>query len=606
MRPKHMFAAVLFFMCSLSALGVLAQLLSPGELSKDHARLEGDTQCTQCHSSGRSVETGLCTKCHTDIGADLRAGKGLHGREFKSDPCAHCHVEHRGAAHELVRWPGGSRERFDHTKTGFALRGAHQKASCNDCHKHRSARGAPTLLGASSACGSCHEDPHEKRFGDDCKSCHNDSAWRPASLTRFDHDRARFSLEGKHQQVACATCHGEPAKYRGLAFERCTSCHDDPHRDKFGGECTSCHGEASWQKVDMKRATHPGLSILGGHARVACTSCHDQGLSAAPKRGSRCVSCHAAVHEAKFGNNCGECHKGIRWLGLPEPLGREVHARTAFPLRGDHERVDCEACHSRKLPAKQRFRELRYERCLDCHQDSHRGEFAKRDAGECRACHDEHGFRPSLFDHQAHAGTAFPLLGSHIAVPCASCHGSQRPRLDFRLQKQQCADCHENPHGDQFAKELQTRGCAHCHSEKSWHEPSIDHSTWPLTGAHGLVACAACHTPTQADAKAGAGASYRGVPRDCEGCHDDVHRGQFRLTAPRRACRDCHDTAQFELARFDHERMTGYALEGGHERVACEACHRRETLRNGETAVRYRLTYRRCADCHADPHSGAP
>jgi hypothetical protein len=378
----------------------------------------------------------------------------------------------------------------------------------------------------------------------------------------------------------------------------------DPHRDRFGGECTSCHKETDWKDVSMTRGAHPGLSLTGGHSRVACVACHDQGVSSAPKKGSRCVSCHAPVHEAKFGNNCSECHKRIQWLGLPEPLGREVHERTSFPLHGKHAQVDCAACHTPGLPARQRFRDLRYTRCLDCHQDSHRGEFSAREGGDCVSCHDEQGFRPSLFDHQAHASTDFPLEGQHVAVPCSGCHGATRPRLSFRLDdKRACATCHENPHGDQFAAEMKTDGCAHCHSPSDWHQPKIDHGTWPLTGAHALTVCGACHEPSAADKKAGRGASYRGAPRTCEGCHEDKHMGQFRLTEPVRACGDCHDTTQFTIERFDHTRMTGYALDGKHAKVECEGCHLTTTLRNGDTTTRYRLTYKRCTDCHADPHS---
>lgn len=594
-----------FAACCFSAQEAHAQLFSPGELSKVHSKLEGDDKCLDCHSSGRKIETALCTKCHAEIGTQLAHRDGLHGREYGSKPCAQCHVEHRGAAHQLVRWPGGARERFDHGSTGFALQGAHRGQDCDECHTQHNERGVRTFLKADAACVSCHKDPHDKRFGNECRACHNEVRWTDVTLKQFDHDHARFKLEGKHQQVKCESCHGTPPKYRGLQFASCTSCHTDPHAGRLGANCASCHSEQGWNDLGMQRSSHPGLSILGGHARVSCNSCHDRGLDSAPSKGARCVSCHQPVHEARFGTHCEDCHKRIQWLGLPEPLGRSVHSKTAFPLRGEHEEVACGRCHSPKLPAQARFRELSFDRCTGCHKDAHNREFSARDGGECAACHDEHGFRPTRFDPTSHADTAFPLEGRHMAVPCGSCHGNQKPRLNFKLEKKECAQCHQNPHGSQFAAEMSAGGCAHCHTPKDWQEPRIDHRTWPLTGAHGLAPCRACHEPTPEDSKAGRGASYRGVPRDCQGCHDDVHMGQFRLTQPLRTCEECHDTTQFELPRFEHLRLTGYPLEGAHELLSCARCHPSEKLKSGETATRFRLPYSRCADCHADPHGQA-
>jgi hypothetical protein len=70
-----------------------------------------------------------------------------------------------------------------------------------------------------------------------------------------------------------------------------------------------------------------------------------------------------------------------------------------------------------------------------------------------------------------------------------------------------------------------------------------------------------------------------------------------------RACTECHDTRTFKLSEFDHALKTGYPLDGEHQKVPCTGCHRSESLHNGATAVRYRLTYKACADCHRNPHA---
>jgi hypothetical protein len=272
---------------------------------------------------------------------------------------------------------------------------------------------------------------------------------------------------------------------------------------------------------------------------------------------------------------------------------------------GKHVDVACSSCHKPTLARNARYRELQFARCSNCHQDPHAERFQARNQGECGGCHSEAGFRPSRFGIAQHATTRFPLAGHHAAVACSKCHdrpATEGRRLDWSTTKLRCADCHENPHGTQFAREMQQNGCATCHSAAGWDVPKIDHSIWPLTGVHASTACASCHRATGADRKAGKGPSYLLAPRECDGCHQDVHRGQFRLQEPKRACDFCHTTAAFKIANFDHTSRTGYALEGNHRTLRCGQCHASVSTQSGVSTVRYRLGYRRCRDCHADPH----
>lgn len=600
--PASLVVAVVVVASSLVAERATSQLLSPGPLSRDHAELEGDDKCGRCHSTGRRVDRNQCLSCHTDLRSRIQAGQGLHGREYRNRDCGQCHVDHLGRNAPLVRWPGGNRDRFDHRLSGWPLRGAHARVECRECHDRRNARGHATFLGAPTACAQCHDDPHAGRFGNQCQSCHDEGRWSNVRMQDFDHSRTRFPLRGAHQRVQCRACHGEPARYRGIEFASCTSCHRDPHFGRHGENCVRCHSESSWTDQDRMRREHPGTPLINGHARVACRACHDQGLDHRPSQGDACAACHRPVHEANFGRNCQQCHASIKWTGLQDRIGRRAHSQTPFPLRGRHESVDCAACHKPEMPRAQRYRGLEFDACKACHSDRHDGEFAQRDGGECAPCHSERGFRPTLFGVRAHATTSFPLEGRHEAVACGACHTGARPRLSFRVERDACADCHENPHGDQFAREMAQGGCAHCHSPGGWDRPNIDHSVWPLTGAHAQAHCNQCHSPSEADRRAGRGASYRGVPRDCGGCHDDRHAGQFRLTEPRRECDFCHETSQFEISRFDHRRKTGYALTGAHRQVECAQCHTTVALADGTETERWRLGYRECSDCHANPH----
>ncbi|MFZ1866088.1 MAG: hypothetical protein WAU39_17840 [Polyangiales bacterium] len=509
-----------------------AQFLSPGKLTNAHADLEGDAKCNECHSTGQRLDTDACLGCHDDLRARIRQQAGLHGREYRGQDCGQCHVEHLGRNAKLVRWPGGTRERFDHRQAGWPLKGAHAPVKCDDCHDRKNRRGHATFLGLKTDCVSCHEDPHEGRFAN--------------------------------------------------------------------AECTSCHNETDWSQVTNARSNHPGLSLAGGHAKTKCEACHDKGNTNPPSAGAECVACHAQVHQAKFGDRCENCHANIRWFGLPRRVGLRAHPMTAFPLEGMHSEVACNRCHLPKLPVARRYRGLKYSACTDCHRDAHRGEFGSTD---CATCHDEQGFWPTSFSVAQHGRTDFPLEGKHQAVPCSSCHSGKRPRYDLRVKSRQCADCHENPHGDQFAKEMAEGGCASCHSSSGWDAPKIDHSSWPLTGVHASTPCDSCHQASPGDRARGSGATYRGAPRECSGCHTDVHAGQFRLTPPERECDACHVTVSFEIESFDHAELADYPLEGVHADLKCVACHRKERLRSGSKVIRYRLGYTECADCHANPHA---
>jgi hypothetical protein len=579
-----------------------AQLLSPGPLVNAHASIDGDSNCGKCHESGKQVVAKLCLDCHKDLAAEMAASRGLHGKQYKNKPCEECHVDHLGRNAKLVRWPGGSMDKLDHSLTGWSLDAGHTKPKCLDCHKKTSPLGKPVFLGTSTACASCHKDPHNGKFGTECQKCHGVNDWVGFDRRAFDHKLSNYPLTGKHTTVACEKCHtGTPPKWKPLVFSTCDSCHQDPHAGQFKPKaCSSCHDTNAWDvAADKMRSSHPKLSLANGHARVKCETCHDRGNDKPPSKGGACKSCHPPIHIAKFGNHCESCHASIRWVGLPEATGRDNHGKTRYALAGKHGAVDCLACHPKAKPQAKRFRNLAFGRCDACHADPHKGEFAARDKGECAACHTVNGFAPTRFGLAEHGTTKFALEGKHIATPCGGCHPGARPRLSFVVAKQACADCHANPHGTQFESEMAKGGCASCHTALDWHQAKIDHSTWPLVGAHSRTPCTSCHGEQKKGAEP---AAYRGLPRECEGCHDDIHAGQFRQTQPVKACKTCHTADTFQIARsFDH-RTTRYPLEGKHVALGCEKCHATETLRNGTTAVRWRLGYLQCKDCHANPH----
>lgn len=578
-----------------------AQLLSPGPLAAAHGNIDSDDDCSKCHESGKQVVARLCLGCHKDLGAEIAGNRGLHGQAYKGKPCEDCHVEHLGRSAKLVRWPGGNMNALDHDQTGWKLEGGHKGPACSKCHTKTSPLGKPQFVATPTACGQCHADPHKGRFSAACQKCHNVTKWQQFDEHAFDHSVTRYPLTGMHAPVACDKCHGAPPKWQPLQFATCDSCHADPHNGQFRPKtCAQCHDTKGWNASDASvRGSHPKLSLANGHAPVACKACHDRGNDRPPAKGSTCVACHANVHDAPFGNRCEQCHASIKWLGLPESIGRASHEKTKYPLDGKHRDTACAACHVPSRPENARFRKVAFNRCTACHADKHEGEFGKDD---CATCHSVNGFSPTTFGVAQHVQTGYTLDGKHAATPCSGCHPGTRPRTSWKQPKQQCDQCHENPHGTQFENEMKVDGCAHCHTPYSWTQAKIDHSTFPLTGAHARATCVGCHGNVAQGAEAGA---FRGVPRDCEGCHEDVHAGQFRTgDQPAKACATCHTTEQWKIERFDHTK-TRYPLEGAHEKLACAKCHPTEELHDGTQAVRYRLGYFACRDCHADPH-GSP
>jgi hypothetical protein len=200
--------------------------------------------------------------CHDQVAADLRAQRGFHGRSpaASGGDCRSCHSEHRGRDADVV---GLDRESFDHGVADFALRGAHTRVACAQCHTP-----GKRFSEAPSDCGACHgkADPHAGSLGSDCAGCHVERSWKEA---RFDHAETKFALDGKHEAVECALCH--PAQRYAGTPQACNGCHalNDDTRDATGRECeVSQHGRLEGGAL-RPRPRH-ALRADGAHATAAC------------------------------------------------------------------------------------------------------------------------------------------------------------------------------------------------------------------------------------------------------------------------------------------------------------------------------------------------
>lgn len=589
--------------------------ISPGELSRAHEQLEGIANCTQCHEQGKEITGAKCLACHVEIRTAIESKHGLHFRN-SSSTCVSCHKEHLGRSAHITQFDPKS---FDHGKTGYPLNGKHAAVACESCHASnrivnsvvlQSLQQHPrqTYLGLPDQCLGCHADRHGGSLGKNCRDCHAEDGWKPASV--FNHGKTKFPLTGKHSVVQCVQCHetttlretSRPLLFTSKPFEDCTPCHISLHTDRLARrQCKSCHSAGGWSIVRAFDHSQTDYPLIGRHASVACARCHldlPKHLKAgrrefATKPFGDCTPCHASPHEKSFSQKkCSDCHTSLQWSRVPEKTFD--HSLTSFPLRGKHATVACQKCH---LPAgKKSFAEafkLLKKECIDCHEDFHHGQFRRAYGSDCSKCHTEDGYSPSTFSVERHAKARYALAGAHLAVPCRSCHVREKEFI-YQFESFACAVCHADPHGGQFADLMKKNGCETCHSPVAWRAAEFDHSRtgYPLIGGHAQAKCNGCHKKPSGSAVV----HYKGTTKECSDCHDDVHRGQFAEGAVIK-CERCHSPNAWKTLLFKHNEQSSFHLTGGHENVKCGACHPVERIQ-GTLAVRYKPLDSKCVSCH--------
>lgn len=596
----------------LSANLAFAQL-SPGDLAQGHAELEGITNCTKCHDLGKSVSSAKCLDCHSEIQSLIDQRKGYHAsREVKSKECFDCHSDHHGRKFDMVRF---DEDNFNHDLTGYELEGQHGVIDCRACHtpdyiKDREIRQRKdTFLGLSQECLACHDDYHQGTLPNDCRSCHDIEAFRPAP--KFDHNDADYKLKGKHIEVECKECHPiatrngvEFQKFTDIPFNDCIACHDDPHDDRIEGKCSQCHTEKSFSIfTGTKTFNHntTDFRLKGSHQSVDCFSCHenknDPKLIFADREGvteNQCAVCHEDVHEGKFGNDCAKCHDESSFLSLN--MNSFDHNQTDYPLEGKHIGVDCKQCHTGRYSVA-----IDFSACKNCHDDYHRGEFAAENhvSPDCVDCHSlERGFDYSLYTIERHQESSFPLEGAHLATPCFACHVSEEDnRWRFREIGSTCVDCHQDIHEGYIGEEYYPENdCAVCHINDTWASVDFDHSLtdWALEGKHIEVDCRDCHFK-MAEIEGEFVQSFNDLNNDCIQCHENVHDTQFEIEGVT-DCKRCHDSESWFPTLFNHDE-TAFALEGKHAEIDCKECHKPIVV-SGETIIEYKIEKFECIDCH--------
>ncbi len=497
------FFFIVFVLRVFSGLGY-AQI-SPGDLTKAHADLEGISNCTKCHVLGEQVYNSKCLDCHKEISQMINSGSGYHSKsDVKGKNCWSCHSEHHGRNFRIINF---NPDKFDHSKTTFILTGKHEKTKCRDCHQSKFIKDEKfkkrpnTFVGLSNKCASCHEDNHRGTLGNDCNSCHNTEAFNPAK--KFNHSQSAFKLTGAHVKVECNGCHKVEKRagkdfqvFKPLEFASCVSCHKDAHQGKFGKNCETCHSISSFKNINRQSFDHSktNFSLIGKHQIVQCDQCHKESITAKIKH-ELCVDCHSDFHNGQFIHeekieDCLSCHNESGFK--PSLYTIEKH-NNKFQLTGSHLAVPCQGCH---LKSETWSFKLAETRCIDCHKNVHGSELTEKflPNNDCTLCHSTERWNTVTFDHEK---TAFKLLGKHVDVSCKTCHYKENTKevigYKFVSLGKDCVTCHKDEHFGQFNQEEDK--CLACHSFNDWKPVKFDHNKtkFLLDGAHKKLNCSLCH-----------------------------------------------------------------------------------------------------------------
>jgi len=349
-------------------------------LGTAHAQVK----CLDCHSVENFAKVeSACASCHTDV-----------HREQMGPRCERCHV-------------GDSWSVFDseaiHASTNFPIMGRHVMLDCESCHA-----GMPIerFRQTPSQCIGCHRADYERvqspnhvgsGFSTECQTCHQMTAWVPATMT--DHDAIFPIFSGTHNRVwtRCTECHPNPSNMRVV---NCLGCHEQPVMDPvhsgFPGysyatpACLTCHPRGERGNFANHDAVFPIYSGTHNNVWSQCAECHPNPANRAQ---ADCLGCHEhdqplmdPVHNGFNGYSyttaaCLNCHpRGEK--------GRFAEHEQFFPIySGVHSNWNsCTACHP--TPADKTIFS-----CFQCHNqrdmdDKHRGEQGySYNSAECLRCH---------------------------------------------------------------------------------------------------------------------------------------------------------------------------------------------------------------------------
>ena len=426
-----------------------------------------DVKCAACHKTEVKTQKSAqyhwpqltqkgCVNCHANPHTKE------FSKEFARKTCTECHVT--SSWKEILTDKNKHQKVFDHDKTRFPLKSAHQMITCINCHGVRPNQVYKFKTPQTQFCIDCHTNIHTKQFSptyatNDCLSCHTQKNF--TERLDFDHEKTRYPLHGAHSKVKCDDCH-KPENIKkempvfnynskafpdGLSFtpkrylmpevnkDTCKTCHADVHSGQLDNKCMSCHTFDAWKIQKFDHTSKTKYELLGKHQKVKCDECHKQipfkYVDEFKKKipvikykpiSQSCNECHKDVHRGEYGNRCQECHHEKDWKWT-----RDFHKN--FTLQGVHHSLECSDCHKdgKKLSGLSR-------KCHMCHA---KDDIHSETSPNCLDCHTQHYWEVSSFKHSM---TQFPLRGAHRVIECMECHRNGT----YKGLSTQCSTCHVN------------------------------------------------------------------------------------------------------------------------------------------------------------------
>lgn len=367
---------------------------------------------------------------------------------------------------------------------------------------------------------------------------------------------------------------------------------------------------------------------VGGHAGMACPSCHVVSLATGVElAAARWLGRAVPAHGGKAEDSCHRCHEAegassawwspSRWTAhaasrqageaFRDTAGHRVHAALATPVpcTGCHRtethggleaRASCTQCH----PSVSVHRHTPLANpCVSCHNFAQPRPGAAGAAGVEAAASAKQGASDSPHARREAPGTVVACSSCHADVALAgrmqrspptggdSPHaGAEIPRVgkDHMHASVDCKVCH-NPHGLAGAVAPE-RVCGRCHRTQ------LVASGLAVPSGH--TDCRACHPPHGVAGEAG---------KKCTECHDQAHRSPEPQRQPlalrHKGCDGCHathvwspDRAACARCHTDQAHAIAASVKGHHE--ACETCHTPHERPTSQTSASTP-----CGRCHA-------
>ena len=272
--------------------------------------------------------------CHKDIGQDVRAKAGYHGR-LKPQNCRSCHTDHKGRGARIVEL---DKKQFDHNQTDFALRGGHQKPTARSTTSQRRSTAGPRRTATPA---TARDDVPKGSLGPARRLPHRQQLEGSQSSTtrrRVSRSRANTSTPSAATATEQGRLQGRGAHLRRLPPGTTTAT--KPQRAS-SARSASCHNAKAWKPSTFNHDVDTKYVLRGKHRNASAPT-----ATAATSTRSRPAGlqlCHEKDDKHKGSSGMRRLPHRARLEGK----GKFDHDKTSFPLLASTT-TKCDACHKTK------------------------------------------------------------------------------------------------------------------------------------------------------------------------------------------------------------------------------------------------------------------